>query len=419
LYEQDSLGKNLKIVEYKLDPEQFFQKNLDPELDYALVKLKALTETEKEGYNLVFHEAGDNFGWLSMLEEHRIIAPPYNLPNRKKFQSKKVESNPDQYNEFGIYYDVLGEPVIIIQHPRGRHKEIVIFNNRVQKIYKDFLQYETATDFGSSGGPAFNRKWQLISLHHATLVDINNEQHIGHLGIRINRIISDLKQAIDKSSGEEPKLIQDFIKNFVVLKNQKFQRGKIFLVPNYLDIYTGKEPREWVERICEYIISTLKENDKHGFKIIKIPDNLGSMKKVIEHIENDYGGYKVGDIALQIYISERNPENERGTTIFYVANKDERRLHAELLLQSLANAFPTDKLPSQGAKSDNTTKMGKIDFCSDLRMPSLSMRLGFYKNQKDMDIIKDNTEKIAKVIAQGLIDWDDTLSPIPDLSEFD
>ncbi len=62
---------------------------------------------------------------------------------------------------------VPGEHVIIIQHPNGGPKQIVVTANQVIGIWEHRLQYTTDTMPGSSGSPVFNDLWQAIAIHHA------------------------------------------------------------------------------------------------------------------------------------------------------------------------------------------------------------------------------------------------------------
>ena len=62
------------------------------------------------------------------------------------------------------------ETVTIIQHPRGRPKEVALRENRV--IYADgvVLQYACDTEPGSSGSPVFNDQWKPVAVHHASVL---------------------------------------------------------------------------------------------------------------------------------------------------------------------------------------------------------------------------------------------------------
>ncbi|NNE54053.1 MAG: hypothetical protein HKN30_16825 [Sulfitobacter sp.] len=82
-----------------------------------------------------------------------------------------------------------GEKVNIVQHPRGRPKEVALHNNEVLRIKDKVVWYETDTEPGSSGSPVFNNTWDLVALHHAGWIEngvTTNE------GVRIAAIVSHL-----------------------------------------------------------------------------------------------------------------------------------------------------------------------------------------------------------------------------------
>ncbi len=61
------------------------------------------------------------------------------------------------------------ETVNIIQHPRGRPKEIALRDNRVVKADGVVVHYSCSTEPGSSGSPVFNNRWEPVALHHASV----------------------------------------------------------------------------------------------------------------------------------------------------------------------------------------------------------------------------------------------------------
>lgn len=61
------------------------------------------------------------------------------------------------------------ETVNIIQHPRGRPKEVALRDNRVVKSDCVVVQYACSTEPGSSGSPVFNNAWEPVALHHASV----------------------------------------------------------------------------------------------------------------------------------------------------------------------------------------------------------------------------------------------------------
>lgn len=81
-----------------------------------------------------------------------------------------------------------GEYVNIIQHPRGRKKEIALQDNTVSYVYDKVIHYSTDTEAGSSGAAVFNNKWELVALHRAGL----NETTPLNEGVRISAIVSKL-----------------------------------------------------------------------------------------------------------------------------------------------------------------------------------------------------------------------------------
>ncbi|MEM9482296.1 MAG: LamG-like jellyroll fold domain-containing protein [Cyanobacteria bacterium P01_F01_bin.116] len=135
-----------------------------------------------------------------------------------------------------IIKQIAGDPVYIIQHPKGRQQQIVIRDNRVlhDAIYTDFIRYRADSDYGSSGSPVFNDRWQLVALHHAAIAapkattiietekelsDRQNDHYLGEVvaqqGVRICSIIADLK----KKSITISKL-RSFLDDYVVTAEQ-------------------------------------------------------------------------------------------------------------------------------------------------------------------------------------------------------
>jgi endonuclease G len=59
------------------------------------------------------------------------------------------------------------EHVVIVQHPNGGPKQIVLTANAVLQVKPPLLHYATDTMPGSSGSPVYNDLWQVIAIHHA------------------------------------------------------------------------------------------------------------------------------------------------------------------------------------------------------------------------------------------------------------
>jgi len=78
---------------------------------------------------------------------------------------------PDEIEAIPLLRDIdtvtRGERVNIVQHPKGRRKEISLHDNKVNYVYDVGIRYTADTEGGSSGSPVFNNQWNLVALHHA------------------------------------------------------------------------------------------------------------------------------------------------------------------------------------------------------------------------------------------------------------
>lgn len=186
-YEQDVYGRKIVPIAYEID-ETFFV--TCPQLDYSLLKLKPKPKDE----NLeILGKAGDRFGWIQMSTDRTLVSPPI-TPELKRELSLNLDD------------DFPGDPVNIIQHPKGKRKQVALSYNRMLEIDSNFIRYEADADFSSSGSPVFNQQWQLVGLHHAAIpqLDENNKpvmrdggksfEILRQQGVRICRIVEDLKE---------------------------------------------------------------------------------------------------------------------------------------------------------------------------------------------------------------------------------
>lgn len=182
-----------------LQPERCFVTSVAEDLDFTLVAVAPL-----DGKAPVDDNApGREFGWVLM--------------------------------HGGIGKIIKGQAVNVIQHPQGRHREVVLRNNTFSGPLVEaggvenpkYLLYDADTEPGSSGAPLFSDKWELIGLHHASeqqrheaghfvdidgnIADANTPESkriwVANRGIRISAIVKDLSartlDAIDGSEAQE------------------------------------------------------------------------------------------------------------------------------------------------------------------------------------------------------------------------
>jgi V8-like Glu-specific endopeptidase len=480
-YEVDFYGREATFIDYRLDPGFFYTS--DNELDYTLAKVSSLSEQEKRVKGLSFLEAGNNFGWLQMTEKEddAVAIPP--IPTLKKVnmgalfveELKKAISHTfdpvestlefstilgaspwarsliDKDTDFqkGLNKEVKesleikglkGQPVSIVQHPKGKRKEVVLYGNRMQAIYKNLIQYETDAEPGSSGSPLFNDQWQLIGIHHSALVNAEEGEIIGYLGTRICRIVQDLKKKTEISDYED---LKRFLNDYVY----EVKRGKIFISAGRHRNLVGLESKAKFESEIMYKLGSkvvekihaASSARRYGLDAVHIqqnmPETAESLDLTIDWLQRDKNAYQPGDIAIEILLdadSKLNdsldeqsvetviPENARGAKAYYLRNLTERKLNAELLLSEfLKSAQTVDKkvngeqsdFPNLGAQSDK--KLEKFKFCSNVSMPSLILYAGYMTSEQDCNLFQkdEHLDQLADGIAEGLVQWANALSP--------
>ncbi len=159
---------------FKLDPARFFMTSGELDLDYTIVAVQEADESTLAAYG-------------------SLATAPALVPTI-----------------------ALGEPVNIIQHPDGEHKQFAIRENEVIAVQQNFLHYRTDTNPGSSGSPVFNNQWQVVALHHSgvprrvdgQIVDRRGRvwtddmgdraiDWIANEGVRIDAILRDLRDRAD------------------------------------------------------------------------------------------------------------------------------------------------------------------------------------------------------------------------------
>lgn len=159
-YERDMEGQMRMLSRFEFDPDSFFITDDTNDLDYTLIAL---------GRRLGAGKDLSAFGYCPL------------------------SSAGDKHS--------LGEFANIIQHPGGRHKEVVVRENRLAARLEHVLHYVADTEPGSSGSPVFNSEWRPIALHHWGSPWRQRRDASGNLlprkineGIRISSIVKELRE---------------------------------------------------------------------------------------------------------------------------------------------------------------------------------------------------------------------------------
>ncbi len=234
-YEKVINGFEVNSVQYDVKEEVIIS---NPDLDYILLKLES-EDRKKEK-----KEAGIEFNYISITKRDDIIAPPLTWTEAKQLDpsfsrfNKPVVERLVRSQLLKTYKPNIegidGEPVIIIQHPKGQHKQIVVSSNRTIALSDDCLYYEADAENGSSGSPIFNQEWELVGLHRAYISEdeptlSKNDEDItlpqgdivvGFEGIRICNIAKDIGSKRNNSPD-----IQDFVDRFLD-KGSPWEREK-------------------------------------------------------------------------------------------------------------------------------------------------------------------------------------------------
>ncbi|MCY7286221.1 MAG: N-acetylmuramoyl-L-alanine amidase, partial [Cyanobacteria bacterium CAN_BIN43] len=146
----------------------------------------------------------------------------------------------------------------------------------------------------------------------------------------------------------------------------------------------------------DLIVQTLRSRN---YDALAVPDDL-SLQQTLDWVNSRA---VIGDIALEIHANAFSDTTTRGIAVFYLANNEERKSQAELLLQTYIRRVP--KMPSRGAQPDTQTGLGNLAFCRQVVIPSLLMEVGLLTNPDDRRIIQTQRQDVALGIAEDLATW--------------
>ena len=157
-YQRNRLSQPVAVRMFKLDPAAFFLH--DKELDFALVAVAP----GGVGRSLA------DYGWCPMIKEEGKI--------------------------------VVGEPINIVQHPKGEMKQVIVRENRLVDLLDLYAHYEADTEPGSSGSPVFNNQWEVVALHHSGVPKRNNKGELLRVDGKVWRKEVDPPESLDWVANE-------------------------------------------------------------------------------------------------------------------------------------------------------------------------------------------------------------------------
>ncbi len=168
-FEYDELYRPKRTYHFALDPDAIFV--TDRKLDFTFVAVRA---TEANGQPL------SQFGYIRMIED-----------------TGKA---------------LIGEPVTIVQHPKGGLKQVALRDSKVIGLapFEDggFLHYTTDTEPGSSGSPVVNDQWQMVALHHAGVPGATGGW-VANEGTRVSKIFEHLRETYSIETREVIRRLKD------------------------------------------------------------------------------------------------------------------------------------------------------------------------------------------------------------------
>ncbi len=197
-YQKEANGTNATIDEYTTDPDKLFYTNAS--LDFSIVRVAPRCRVVRPIYNQPVYNNQAEISNECMEElstsRYSYNVPVYtnpSIPNLNKFRCTSAGSKWGYIKLNGTPAYALNQMVNIIQHPAARHKEVALQKNVITNIYTTRIRYKTDTQRGSSGSPVFNNSWELIALHHAGGERDSAGNWISNQGIRIDKIVNDLR----------------------------------------------------------------------------------------------------------------------------------------------------------------------------------------------------------------------------------
>ena len=392
-----------RLDKYEFD-HTFWVTSPNPELDYVLLKLKPL---QGEPVSVQF----DKVDLAKTLEGvvPRISTQTLNADSALKEGIKAEFLTLIETKDF-----IAPDPIHMIQHPGGRPKQVVVFNNRLVNVYENFLEYDTDAEPGSSGSPLFNTDWQVVGIHQAALLDEKSDERKvkGYLGIRMDCILADLK----KQQLSNPQL-QDFLEKYVDRTTPPTQPQVFILAGRKRDSVLEDDYAELELKTMESLRKSINEKMKLSdpdVRVVSISGNpakpdVEALKLAIQDINKQRNPEQKGELAIELLINNSGVRNTTPLCIklYYSAANDRAKKLAESLQKVLKEGnkqFHVSALP------DSYTSSRGLYFCRNVNLPAVVIFVGDLANASDREYIKNmqrdpaNAASLATSLSKGILD---------------
>jgi V8-like Glu-specific endopeptidase len=387
-----------RLDKYEFDERFWVTSPTESDLDYVLLKLKPLN-----GKSVSVSFKGVNLA--KTLEG--AIAPGLTKQNLAHDPDLKASLDEAFVTLVETKDFISADPIHMIQHPGGRPKEIVVFNNRLVNVYENFLEYETDAEPGSSGSPLFNTSWQVVGLHQAALLDTNSpERKIkGFLGIRMDSILTDLRA----QAPNEPDL-RDFLEKYVDRTAPPTQ-PQVFILAGRRRSFLKEDAeleRQAMENLRRAITTELERRDP-TVRAVSVAGHseqphLDALKLAIQEINQQRNPeQQQGELAIELLTNRSGTPTARshGITLYYSAANPRAQQLAQCLQSALKAVSP---LPFIGALPDSYTSSRQLAFCREVNLPAVVIYVGYLDNASDRAYIKGLRQNpaAAKSLATSL-----------------
>ncbi len=408
-----------RLDKYEFDPT-FWVTSTKPDLDYVLLKLKPLR-------NEPVSEPFDKVDLAKTLEG--VVVPLVTTQTLATDSDLQTSIESEFLTLIETKDFIAPDPIHMIQHPGGRPKQVVVFNNRLVNVYENFIEYDTDAEPGSSGSPLFNTEWQVVGIHQAALIDIDensNERKVkGYLGIRMDCILADLRE----QSSSNPEL-QDFVEKYIDGTIPPTQPQVFILAGRKRDSVLGKNYAELEQKAMENLRQSIIVQMNRLAPDVRVVPISGNPE------QSDWEALK---LAIQDINKQRNPEQQNelaiellvnnSDTYSYVKSSDSYsfvnsvdtyssknfsiklyykagNVRAQQLAQLLQKVLQEDN-PSFSVRAfpDSYTNTRGLMFCRDVNLPAVVIFVGDLANASDRKFLEklQQDSTTAKALTSSLI----------------